>query len=442
MVLSGKGEQNWIDTLSITSNDGVIPHLTPGKTYEIRIDVLCGQKSLSLYKEVRVDPVCLDIGEGQLSIGEVYDSSAQIEIMLSGTRTLEFRYRKSGETEFKVTRFKDYMLKGLEPLTTYELGVRVVCEDSIPNWSPSVFFTTKGCNLPYTGTFSVVRSYLPDSILYRADFPKFSGSEGFQFYWKYKATNTKQWVNLDVKNENGVLFKNLKKSTKYDVQLILRCQQNPLDSFLMSTTFTALKDDCAQKPDPSAMTILNSKPYPNSTTIYLNKHRENAFEFRVKSVDSLSYNYYLNPWGGSFNVGFYRFPGVNDFQFRFACPSGNVSPWSDTIKIKPWSLFAPSNLPALAMEKETNLVNTTKDPQLHIAPNPSSGHFHLELPIQSELEQPGVVEVFNLAGQKILSQKIGGYMTTVDLSNQTNGLYFVRVFAGNQTFCERILLQK
>ena len=436
-----KGEQSWIDTLTLAENIVTIANLSPGKTYEVRVDVHCGKDSISLYKTVQVDPVCLDINASQLTIGEVYDNSAQVLVTLSGARTLEYRYRKSGETEFKITRFKGGLITGLEPLATYELNVRVVCEDSIPNWSPPVFFTTKGCKLPYKGDLSIVQSYAPDSIRYRADFINFSGPENFQFYWSYKATDEKNWERLGVLTKNEVLLKRLQKGTKYNVELSVRCSSNAKDSFSLTSSFTAIQDVCLQKPDTAAIILRYGKgSYP---TLIFKSPRKYAYDIRIKSADSTYFRDYFWSLQDEYYFSFSIFPGINDFQYRYICPSGNHSPWSDVIKIDNTSGFIETELLQLAIEDEKKELQDPAKMHLRITPNPSSGQLSILFPKEMESQPEAHLEILNTAGQRIWSLKTTiapAQILPLDLSKQIPGLYILRIQSGSKVYTERIII--
>ena len=65
--------------------------------------------------------------------------------------------------------------------------------------------------------------------------------------------------------------------------------------------------------------------------------------------------------------------------------------------------------------------------------------------ISSEKSQVCYLKVMNLIGQEIFAQKYdattGVNNFPVDLSNRTNGIYFVKVLMNNKTFTKKIVIQ-
>ena len=437
-----KGSQEWVDTIKIAERYTVVANLTPGTSYEFRVDVSCRENSTSFFYTVEMPSSCLSIDSAQVVIKEVYDSSILIAVPYPGRRIYEYRFRAEGESEFTITRPESSRLMGLKPNTNYELNMRVVCEDSIPDWSPSVFFTTNVCNLPYRGDLSVVQSYAPDSILYRADFINFTGDENFQFYWKYKAKDEKNWQRLEVQDKNEALFKNLKKGIKYEVQLSVRCSSNAVDSFSLATSFTALKDNCSEKPDTAGIILIHKKG--SHPTIKFKSPIGYDFFIRVKPSNNTYFGYYIGSFLDSYNTSFSIFPDVvNDFQYRYVCPNGNLSPWSDVVKLDNTNNFFETELPQLAFENEQQYHQDQAKMQIRIAPNPSSGQLSILFPEAMEPQPEAHLEILNTAGQRIWSLKMTiapAQVLPLDLSKQTPGLYILRIQAGQKVYTERIII--
>ena len=62
--------------------------------------------------------------------------------------------------------------------------------------------------------------------------------------------------------------------------------------------------------------------------------------------------------------------------------------------------------------------------QISVYPNPTTGSFNL---FTSELIKNGSIEVYNSLGEIVYNQKIVNQQNTIELTNQANGLYFVKV---------------
>jgi beta-lactamase class D len=74
--------------------------------------------------------------------------------------------------------------------------------------------------------------------------------------------------------------------------------------------------------------------------------------------------------------------------------------------------------------------------QILIYPNPSNGIFRLEL--KGELAQDYTCEIFNLQGQRVYQNSLIN-VQEIDLSNQANGMYFLRFSNGESTFTKKIV---
>jgi hypothetical protein len=92
----------------------------------------------------------------------------------------------------------------------------------------------------------------------------------------------------------------------------------------------------------------------------------------------------------------------------------------------------------------------TNEENISVFPNPSNGIFTLKWDMgqmTSDVEKNCVVEIYNVLGeeifeQKIISQKGQAQKTEIDLSNESNGIYFVTVKNENKSFTQKIIIQK
>ncbi|MBI2279367.1 MAG: T9SS type A sorting domain-containing protein [Bacteroidetes bacterium] len=74
---------------------------------------------------------------------------------------------------------------------------------------------------------------------------------------------------------------------------------------------------------------------------------------------------------------------------------------------------------------------------LSIYPNPFANQFL----VSYQSTNKTTVEVYSLLGQKIVSQPITQHLTLLDLTNQPNGVYFVRVTDGNEVIIKKVVKQ-
>lgn len=89
----------------------------------------------------------------------------------------------------------------------------------------------------------------------------------------------------------------------------------------------------------------------------------------------------------------------------------------------------------------TTSVNGDKDSFniINVYPNPSSGKFIIEFP---GLSQQMDIKIYNMLGEKVYSSpKAYTANTIIDISNQPNGIYFVRFHDGTKIYNQKIILQ-
>tara|TARA_B100000809_G_scaffold190839_1_gene189481 strand:- start:3 stop:1808 length:1806 start_codon:yes stop_codon:yes gene_type:complete len=75
---------------------------------------------------------------------------------------------------------------------------------------------------------------------------------------------------------------------------------------------------------------------------------------------------------------------------------------------------------------------------LYIYPNPFNNAFTINYELENST---ALLEVYNIIGEQIQTQTITQNSTTVDLSNQTNGFYFVTIIDGTNRISKKIVKQ-
>jgi len=73
--------------------------------------------------------------------------------------------------------------------------------------------------------------------------------------------------------------------------------------------------------------------------------------------------------------------------------------------------------------------------KLAIYPNPSTGTFFIE-----GVEQDSRITIMNALGQIVLQYKITEEKTTIDLNNQQNGIYYIRLISKNEIISKKIII--
>ena len=82
-------------------------------------------------------------------------------------------------------------------------------------------------------------------------------------------------------------------------------------------------------------------------------------------------------------------------------------------------------------------VNDISNTDINIYPNPSNGIFTL----QSGANKINSFEVYDMSGKMILSKNTNSDKTTIDLSNQAHGLYFIKMFAEDNIFNAKLIIK-
>jgi hypothetical protein len=79
---------------------------------------------------------------------------------------------------------------------------------------------------------------------------------------------------------------------------------------------------------------------------------------------------------------------------------------------------------------------TINSQQVDIYPNPTNSIITL-----SGGEKGSIVTIYNVLGEVILSQEISNDKTEIDVSSETNGIYFLRITSEYGSITKRIVKQ-
>tara|TARA_B100000809_G_C15120264_1_gene524016 strand:- start:182 stop:1999 length:1818 start_codon:yes stop_codon:yes gene_type:complete len=111
---------------------------------------------------------------------------------------------------------------------------------------------------------------------------------------------------------------------------------------------------------------------------------------------------------------------------------GDANAWN-----KQFSFILSPEVCVSTVGVEENRLNTDV---FEVYPNPTSGNFSIDLNSMEE----GFVEVYNLLGKKVLSKKLEGNKYKVDLNirNQPNGVYLIRLNTAKGISSKKVLLNK
>ena len=150
-----------------------------------------------------------------------------------------------------------------------------------------------------------------------------------------------------------------------------------------------------------------------------------------------------------------RFPNINlvdstvsadssigYFQYRIKPKSGLPA---GTQIFNKANIYFDYNAPVITNTTVNNYVLTTginkvQNATLSIYPNPSNGKYFVNISDAKDVSKL-TIEVTNLLGESIYKSLILNPKSELDLSNQANGVYFVRIIGGEQSLNKKIVKQ-
>jgi len=85
----------------------------------------------------------------------------------------------------------------------------------------------------------------------------------------------------------------------------------------------------------------------------------------------------------------------------------------------------------------TQINDNSIDKHIQIYPNPSTGKFNIEI----EKTDDGVIEIYNVMGENVYSEKILNRKSLLLNLDVPNGIYFVKIYDGEKIYSEKIVIQ-
>lgn len=443
-----EGLEQWSSFVKTSKAVVGLEGMTPGKTYAIRMEILCGQDTLNPPSviELKQMPVsCVEIDPSTVKL-KAYATSIEMDFPFPLAVPYDIRIRPKDSLRYNILRGLGQWGKQFTvvPGTTYEITLRGYCYDGteLP-WSEPLYIKTLDCPLPRFGKIEMEKFALLDSITFNGIFerPNPQDTASWIYHWQYRIRDSATWTKTGLSKVNFPYFvvRNLRVNTNYELQLVTHCIHNPLDSFILVTYFSTDSAQCGEKPDTSVLDI-KMAPWPNTNRWVTCKLPDPyLWEARVLKRQG-------NEWVVSPNEVYRRIPPTfrvnveadEAMQFRLICPNNNVGPWSEII--------VPGNF---IQAGEPVLLNQgfVAKAKLSIAPNPNQGYFNISLPTQilNNEGEEAQVEVYNLAGQRIFISKIpfiANGVFALDLQGQGAGLYILKVQIGQQRFSEKLIISK
>ncbi len=227
-----KGQEIWSEPLKTTGPSGILRGMTPGKTYEIRLQVFCELDSLNptTVIETKALPLsCVEIDESSVRIYTT-KTSKRIELPdFDESLPFQMRIRQQDsiryDTFFGLGQWSKYF-SNLPTGTAYEISVRGYCFDGtqLP-WSEPIIYRTTSCSLPISGGIDVMEISPQDSS---ATIEAYFGNQPYDtaalvFHWRYRIRDSLNWTTFSTGAEKRAILRGLKPSSNYEVQMVVKC---------------------------------------------------------------------------------------------------------------------------------------------------------------------------------------------------------------------------
>jgi len=141
------------------------------------------------------------------------------------------------------------------------------------------------------------------------------------------------------------------------------------------------------------------------------------------------YTFNLYDSGGNGLNGFYGWIGTGDATFT------NLNTNETLLSIDGSVSFSTKTVNFCVEGTTENEIETATE--MSIYPNPTSGLLNV-----TSNEEIASVEIFNSVGTAVISSKVAGNNSAIDMSNLPNGMYFVRVYTANGIETVKVVLER
>jgi len=132
------------------------------------------------------------------------------------------------------------------------------------------------------------------------------------------------------------------------------------------------------------------------------------------------------------NIG-YNQPANVGYYFPDGAPVPNI----EMIKYFPDTTTVPVDTSTVDTT-QIHIGVLTREREMELYPNPASSLLHVTLPLEDN--DLSVLEVFNLAGEKIYQTRIFRNETVLNLDGYNKGIYLLRVTSGKKAFVQKFVI--
>ncbi|MBO7133514.1 MAG: T9SS type A sorting domain-containing protein [Bacteroidales bacterium] len=141
------------------------------------------------------------------------------------------------------------------------------------------------------------------------------------------------------------------------------------------------------------------------------------------------YTFTLKDRGGNGLTGFYGWFYMGDATFT------NLNTNETLLSVDGSEEFSTKTINFCVEDLTENAIETASE--MSIYPNPTSGMLNI-----TSNEEIDSVEIFNSIGNTVVSSKVAGNSSAIDMSNLPNGMYFVRVSTANGIETVKVVLER
>ncbi len=376
-------------------------------------------------------PPCLSCTKpDQLSVSNINPSNAMIS-WNPGIVADKFqvRYRLSTSSVYDFVSVSGpnppnfVTLYNLTPSSTYIWQVKSICSTGNSIYSDESTFTTLSgqlaCNTTPQNPGHGIINPTNAQLIWGAQ-----TADNFKVRYLILGSPNWTWATFPSIPNNGNILGNLLPGTTYVWQVRTSCSGGSNSTFSMTDTFTTGSGSllCASTP-----INLGSTNITNSSAM-LNWAMQSADNFKVRYRLMNSSNWIwqtFQSWANTGGVLGGLNPGTTYiWQLRTSCTGGTNSGFSETDTF--------TTLPFLL--REIDVTSNT----FHVYPNPFSQKLYLDLASDDE-NSDHTIEIFDLPGTKVYTQKFKGNNLELDLKGISSGVYLLKISTSGSTHYKRIV---
>lgn len=441
------GSAAWT-TVNNAGNPYNITGLPPSDEIEVQVQTVCGNGN-SAYSYGVIFISSSGGGGGNPSCGTPGNLTASATSStsglaswsaVSGANSYQLSYKLSNATNWSNPvnlTSTSYTLTGLSAGSTYNVRVSATCSGVASNYATTTFTTTGGngaaCGAP--GNLSATAN---SSSTANISWSAGSGASYYQLY--YKTASSAYWSAAITVIGTTFALSGLAANTSYNVRVRTVCASGT--SVFVNTTFTtpaAGGGGGGTSCTTPANFVLVNLGATWSIISWNTATGATGYDLQIKLASSSTWMTFLNLPTTVVQITNMQPSTSYQARVRSRCSSSNVSAWSPVLNINTPASATGTGTPLALTDGEgaiLDLENTGQTDQnefmIRIQPNPTTGW--VTVYGDSETNETTRIEWFDLNG-RLLSLKPAESTENgwqFDLGSYPPGVYFVRLYAGNQ----------